>query len=243
MAVRGKGVAALRRRRWMMWTIDSEKKGKVVTGKRVLRADEFLAIRGSGELVQDGERVAVATVEAAKKKAGELVAAAKAEAKALKDSSQAAFEEEKRKGYEAGLAEGKKEMASQMLEMTAKNVRKFAHFEEAILNIVMRSLRRVIGEIDDTELIRRIVTNALQIVRNQKQAILKVNPDQAPAVRKSVAEWAKSGNQIELLEGVADGRLGKNACLIETEIGTVDASLDVQLTAIRRVLAKAFSLD
>jgi type III secretion protein L len=134
-------------------------------------------------------------------------------------------------------------MAAQMMEITAKSVRKFSHFEEAILNIVMRSLRRVIGEIDDTELIRRIVTNALEVVRNQKRATLRVNPDQAPAVRKSVAEWTKKGSQIELMEVVADSRIGKEACLIETEIGTVDASLDVQLTAIRRVLSKAFSLE
>jgi type III secretion protein L len=132
-------------------------------------------------------------------------------------------------------------MAGQMVELTAKSIQKFSEFEEAILNIVMRSLRRIVGEIGHTELIKRIVSNALEVVRNQKKAILRVHPDQAPGARESVDDWVKQGNQMELLEVVADNRLEKNACIVETEIGVVDATLDVQLEAIHGILRKKFS--
>jgi type III secretion protein L len=224
-----------------MWVIDGQKKGKVVPGKRVLRSDEFLAIRGSAELIADAERTAGEIIAAAQAKARELETRAAAAAKELRDSTRAAFDAEKERGHGEGVAEGKREMALQMMEMTAKNLRSFSNYEDVVLNIVMRSLRRIVGEMGDTELIKRIVSHALQVVRNQKKAILKVNPDQAPAARESVAAWTKQGNQIELLEVVADGRLGKSCCLVETEIGTVDASLEVQMDAIRRVLEKTLA--
>jgi type III secretion protein L len=78
-------------------------------------------------------------------------------------------------------------------------------------------------------------------VHNQKQATLKVCPEQAQAARDAIAEIRLSDAAPTTVEVVADGRLEKNSCLIETEIGVVDASLDVQLEAIRKVLEKAFS--
>ena len=43
---------------------------------------------------------------------------------------------------------------------------------------------------------------------------------------------------IRLLDVVADSRLKKGDCLLESEMGVVDAGLDTQMGALRRVMEK-----
>ncbi|MDR3317110.1 MAG: type III secretion system stator protein SctL [Puniceicoccales bacterium] len=224
-----------------MWIVDSAKKNNVATAKRVLRADEFLSIRGTAALISEAEKISLGIIDQAKKQAQEIIANAQGEAKKIKDSTQEAFEAERKKGFECGAVEGKKAMAVKLMEITAKNVRSFANLEEVILNIVMRSLRRIIGELDGDEVVRRVVGNALKVIGNQKTAIVRVAPDQAAAARDGIAKMGGGDGQLPLVEVVADGRLEKDSCIVETEIGVVDASLEVQLSAIRGVLEKTFS--
>jgi type III secretion protein L len=201
-----------------------------------------LALRSAAEIIRDAETIASNVIGNAKKEAANLEAEAAARAKKLTDSTQAAFDAKRQEGYEVGLAEGKQEMAEQMMEMCARNVQNFSAYADVVLNMVMRALRRIIGEFSDTELVHRIVANSLQVIRNQRQAVLKVCPDQAPAARASIAELSKGGGHLQtMVEVVADGRLEKNTCLIETEVGIVDASLDVQLEAIRKVLERTLA--
>ncbi|MDR3117744.1 MAG: type III secretion system stator protein SctL [Puniceicoccales bacterium] len=208
-------------------------------GKHILRAGEFLALRGTADLIRDAEAIAKDIIREAQAAAAKLDAAAKARAKELADSTQAAFEKKKKEGYDVGLAEGKREMAMQMMEITGKNVQSFAAYSDFVLNMVMRAMRRVIGEIPNTELVHRIISNSLHLLRGQRQAVLRVNPEQASAARASIAELTKESDLLQtMVEVVADGRLEKNACLIETEVGVMDASLEVQLEAIRKVLEK-----
>ena len=42
---------------------------------------------------------------------------------------------------------------------------------------------------------------------------------------------------------VADRRLSAGGCILETEIGVVDASIEVQLKALERSLAKRLGQD
>ena len=226
----------------MLWILDKDSE-PIVAGKRILRPEEFLTARGFEELIRDGEAKAEATVADAVAKAKKIVADAHGEAKKIVDSAAAAREEEKKRGYGEGLLDGKKEMVARMAELAKKEMGNFMAFEESVLNIVMRSIRRIIGEFGDEERIRSLVRNALAVVRNQKKITLKVHPDDAGAARYGVADVlaAAGDGGGQLIEVVADGRLEKNSCTMETELGTIDAGLDTQLAAIRRIVAGTFA--
>ncbi|MDR2576482.1 MAG: type III secretion system stator protein SctL [Puniceicoccales bacterium] len=241
MAIREAYVAAVQVERVEMWVFDREKKCEIAPGKRVLRAEEFLAICGTLQLIDEGEKIATDLIAQANAQAKEIIKKANADAQALKDSTQAAFEAEKKKGFEAGAESGKKEMAAKLMEITAKNVKRFANLENVILEILMIAMRRIFGEMDNAELVRRIAKHALQVVRNQKKAILRVHPDQAKSTREGLASMSGHDPSMPIVEVVADGRLAMNSCLIETEVGVIDASLEVQMTVIRKVLEKTFS--
>jgi type III secretion protein L len=225
-----------------MWIVDKEKECSIVPGKRVLHADEFLALRGTLQLIEEGEKIAEKIIAQAQEKAKEIVAQATADAKALKDSSQAAFDEEKKKGFDAGAENGKKEMAAKLMEITVKNAKRYTDLEKVIVDIVMRAMRRIVGEMNDGDVVSRIVKNSLQTVRNNEKVIIRVHPDQAQTTRSGIAEiQAGSSSSLPIIEIVADGRLGMNSCLIETDVGVIDASLEVQMSAIRKVFEKTFA--
>jgi type III secretion protein L len=48
---------------------------------------------------------------------------------------------------------------------------------------------------------------------------------------------------ISFVDVAGDARLRAGGCILESELGIVDASIDVQLDALRRALAKAFERE
>jgi type III secretion protein L len=46
--------------------------------------------------------------------------------------------------------------------------------------------------------------------------------------------------EIRFIDVVPDNRLNDDDCILETEIGVVDARIDVQIEAIRKALMKSF---
>lgn len=185
---------------------------------RVIKGDDYLACLSGREIVEQAER-----------RAREIVAAA-----------EAVYEREKARGYEEGLREASERAAEQIMDTIGKTVGYFAGVEEQMVQLVLGAVRKILGELDDRELIVRVVHHALNVVRNQKQVILRVAPDQVDAVRDRLNEILVDYPGINFVDVAADGRLGRGGCILESDIGIVDASVEVQLEALRRSLVRSF---
>ncbi|MDR0340163.1 MAG: type III secretion system stator protein SctL [Puniceicoccales bacterium] len=223
----------------MIWVLNEKREMAIVPGKRILRAEEFLAVRGSLDLIAEAEKAAVLIVSQAKERAKEIVAQAQKEAAQLAAKAKDAHEEERKKGFDAGMVEGKSEMAARLIELAKKEAACQVVLEETVCNIIVRSIRRIIGEMDDEERVRRIVRTALAVVRNRKRVVVRVHPDQADGARKAVGgdtDQVKAGDSRPPIEVIADGRLEKDSCIIDTELGSVDAGLEAQLAAVCKIL-------
>jgi type III secretion protein L len=148
------------------------------------------------------------------------------------------YENEARRGYEEGYSTGKSEMAQQLVGVAAKNSENFKQLENSIVGLVIKALERIIGKFDRKELVVDIVCQALKMVKNQREAVLKVSPQDSQAVRDCLQEILSDGS-VDYLEVKPDSRLKPGTCILETDIGVVDASLDVQLESIIKALKKA----
>ncbi len=168
--------------------------------------------------------------------AGDLLDAARKRVLELEEEGRAAFEEQKRLGFEAGIQEGKMEMATRMIESMARTVDSMGEMEEAVTRAVTRSLRVILGEMDDDELIRKVVTQALSKVRNQKRLTLRCSSKELETVRESMGSILKRYPEISFVDVVPDQRLEKGGCILESDMGVVDASLDKQIQAIESAL-------
>ncbi len=168
-----------------------------------------------------------------------LIAEAKAKAEAILAGAQKAFDEERKKGFAKGEEEGKAKLAEHMLESIDKSIRNLEAFEEQVIDIVMKALNRILGEMEDKDKITRVVKQSLALGRNQKRVALKVNPSDARILEAEVDEVLKSFPGIGYIDIIADGRIPAGSCMLETDIGVVDARLDVQVEAIRKSLTKS----
>lgn len=168
-----------------------------------------------------------------------LIAEAKAKAEAIIAGAQKAFDEERKKGFAKGEEEGKAKLAEHMLESIDKSISNLEAFEEQVIDIVMKAINRILGEMEDKDKITRVVKQSLALVRNQKRVALKVNPSDARILEAEVDEVLKSFPGIGYIDIIADGRIPAGSCMLETDIGVVDARLDVQVEAIRKSLTKS----
>lgn len=147
------------------------------------------------------------------------------------------YERQKQRGYEEGMNQAKLEMAERLIQAAEHSVNYLAHLENKVATLVMTAVRKIVGEFDDVELTLRVVHRALQVVRNQPQVTIRVHPDQELALCSRLGERLLAGySEVGALEVIADPRLAMGGCILETEIGVVDASIEVQLQALERAL-------
>jgi type III secretion protein L len=93
-------------------------------------------------------------------------------------------------------------------------------------------------KIDKADLITSVVKNSLQKIKAQKQATLKVSPFEVKMLRDRISEITNESPVLEFLDICADAHLEPGSCILETELGIIDASVSVQLEAIETALTK-----
>ena len=180
----------------------------------------------------------VATVQTAE----EIIAAAEAEAARIREEAKAAFEEEKKKGYEKGLADGKLEISMQKLDLIDSSVAFMESVEDKMADVVLKALRSCVVEIGDKEMVLQIVRKTMNaVIRTQRHVTLKVAPEMVPAVKERIEALRVEYPTIETFDVVEDPRLKGPACILETEAGVADASVETQLEAIERSMARHLS--
>lgn len=192
--------------------------------------------------IVSGSRVVKASDVAIATSAAEIVSAAESEAAKIREEAKSAFEAEKRRGYEKGLQDGKMEIAMQKLELVDQSVAFMESVEGKMADVVMKALRSCVEEIGDKEMVVNIVRKTMKaVIRTQRKVTLKVAPEMAPEVRGRIADLRADYPTVESIDVVEDPRLKGPACILETEAGVADASVDTQLAAIERSLARHMS--
>ncbi len=192
-------------------------------------------------LVSD-RRLLKATDMATVRTAEEIISAAESEAARIRTDAKAAFEEERKRGYAKGLADGKAEIADKKLELVDSSVEFMESVENKMADVVMTALRKCVSEIGDEKLVVQIVKKLMEaVVRTQKKIIVKVAPEMVPVVRERMRELLSRYPTVESADVVEDDRLAGTACLLETEAGVADASIDTQLAAIERSIRRHLS--
>ena len=184
-------------------------------------------------------RVVKASDAATVRSAVDIIAAAEADAARMREEAKAAFEEERRRGYDKGISDGKMEIAMQKLDQVDSSVAFMEGVEAKMAEVVMKALKTCVAEIGDREMVVQIVRKTMSaVIRTQRNVTLKVAPDMVETVRARVSELTTAFPTIETFDVVEDPRLSGAACILETEAGVADASVETQLAAIEKTLKK-----
>jgi flagellar biosynthesis/type III secretory pathway protein FliH len=147
----------------------------------------------------------------------------------------AACEEARQSGYAAGLREGAQAAAEEHATRLASLALAAARHRDAIAaqvaGLALQVARKMIGSLADDERLLALASTAARELLPEAQATVLVHPDRADAVRDLLCRLAADdGNESRVAFDVrADPGSGVEGCRIETELGSVDATLDTQL--------------
>lgn len=194
--------------------------------------------------LESGSPVVKADEAAAVATAADVIAAAETEAAKVAEDAKAAYEAEKARGYADGLEKGRLEILQQKLDLVDESASFMERTEQAMADIVIKALKKFVAEVGDKEVVVEIVRKSMRtIVRNQRQIRVKVAPEQLENVKarmKAIVQEFPSLNYVDVVE---DPRLSPTACVVETDAGSVEASVEGQLAAIETSVRKHFSKE
>jgi type III secretion protein L len=144
------------------------------------------------------------------------------------------FEEARQQGYSKGLG-GWNE--------TLVNAWKYrddllARSEPELVRLAVRIARRIVGAelVTKPETILRIVNEAVKTLRAEKKLTIRVNPEQEDRVRAQTESFRQLAGNVGQILVVGDPTIGPEGCVVESELGIIDAQLETQLERLEEAL-------
>ena len=209
------------------------------------------------DMIKKAEERAAAIIEEARENAGLLILTAREE---IEEEHRRAWQE----GYAEGAEEGKRvvteefdkkkreydekvrrddEMLSRIIgELYTERDNTYAGLEDEIIGLTLEIVRKVINPAEEAlgGVFESLIRNALKQIAPEGKIIIRVSPAE-------YERFFSSGSAIFRLDKGAtvtvavlkDVSLGDNDCVIDTEDETVNAGLDTQLKYIRIAFNRA----
>jgi flagellar assembly protein FliH len=198
-----------------------------------------------GKLVKGRGHVIKKEVMSARDEAAALIADAVAESERRRESSLKAFEEERNRGYQQGISEGREAAKAELTEILVKAREDAAELreqaKEGAIPLARKMAELIVGRSLQLHqsLIVDIAAQALAAAKPRGGAVtLKVRSEDLPVLEKEHPRLvARLTNAIDL-RLQADDSIGVGGCIIETPVATLDARLDRQLEAYEKALVK-----
>lgn len=194
-------------------------------------------------------------IEEAEKKASEIVKKARAEAKKLIEEtklySQSAFSQAEtdgfNKGKEEGFEAGKEEMANLILE--AKDVLNQVLKERELLlrsiepemaKLSVRIAEKIMRyQIDiDQDAVVNMIRAALEAIKQREEVIIKVNQEDYYYAKEKKSVFSSMVEGLKTMDIVVDSSVDRGGCIIETNLGNVDARISTQIHTLELVFDK-----
>jgi type III secretion system HrpE/YscL family protein len=166
------------------------------------------------------------------------------EAERVRQEAEAGAEETRqngyKEGYEEGLAAYTQQTTKALLQLRASEMA----IEGEFIKLVRACVEKILGqEIKlNPDAVAGMVRMALQDARQQREIIVRVHPEDADNLNKNkrkLLEVLARANTIEIRE---DQTITRGGCIVVTELGTIDASLDRQLDAIHDAVMEEYRL-
>ncbi len=152
-----------------------------------------------------------------------------------------------KEGYEKGYSDGLEKtrpvtesFKTAIEEITRVRSEYYAQAEKEMIDLVINIANIVIGlEVDkDPSLARNVVLKAIDELRAKEEMTIRINPEDIAEAQKVIPALSNEVEDIEKVSFKADPLIARGGCLVETNIGMIDARLEIQLESLRKQLLK-----
>lgn len=113
-----------------------------------------------------------------------------------------------------------------------------AKFEDQLVSLATQMAEKILNaELTvKPEMLAGIVKNALRSVTDAKQVTLRVHPQDLDLLKSKTEEIAASLSSSAVLDLRPDDTLKRGDCMVDSEIGSLDAKLATQLNSLKQQL-------
>jgi flagellar assembly protein FliH len=188
----------------------------------------------------DPGKVIAQEVVIAHEEARRIVEHAQARARAIVEEAQQESAEVRRRAREEGWSQGLAEWEARIQAVAGEARRAVEEARPQLVTLALRVaekiLRRRLDEHPDA--IVPMVEEALEAARGYRggHLVVRVNPADAPALEGFRQRLLERDGRWKSLEIAAVETMARGGCRIETDFGTIDASVETQLAAMEQLL-------
>ncbi len=175
----------------------------------------------------------------ARQSSAAIIAAARGKADAIIRQAERDAEREKKRGFIDGQAEGKQKAAIQMIETVTRSVEYLSSVEEALIDVVLDAVHKIIGDFDQEELVAKVVGKAIESLAGRSKVTIRVHPGKNARLRRKLESRLRKNIGTMALEIVSDAGLRPGAAILESDVGTINADIHHQMNAIETALRRS----
>lgn len=201
----------------------------------VLRREEVASVMD----IDVALRQAQALLDNAREEAASLVADAQARAAQIDEQARACHAQAEQAGREAGFAQGIEAAHAAMQARVMEKHEAMQHMGERLAGVVCRAVEQMVGEAGRDARLHAVVTTLHRMIDEQTHLVLRVHPEDVELTRAALIEMATATDWRGGFDVVPDAGAQPGDCQCEWDDGILDASLSVQLDALRLALAGA----
>lgn len=222
---------------------------------KILKNRDYQEKRGLQERVSSDSRSSVVDVGDfrgvvdrevldAKARAEQILAKADEAAKKIKQEAKEILDQvkaERDKAREQGLAEGHQEGLENSLEMLVRvkemRAKLFQDNQSEMIKLVFAIAKKIIGrEFTEND---KAILNVIRLAINDavgEKITVRLNPQDHEKIKKNEEELLSTLEDHLTVGFREDEQIPVGGCVVDTEIGTIDAQLETQLKAIKKAL-------
>jgi type III secretion protein L len=154
----------------------------------------------------------------------------------------AAYQRERQRGRDEGLAIAREEAAELIATTTARASAYLQRLEQDLPTLVLDVIEDLLGHFDPGDLLVRAVRHALTKLQAGGEIRLRVAPEQSALLRAALGELGENGSAMVEIE--VDPALNAGQCVLWSEFGNIELGLEAQIAALRKgLLATGFDGD
>jgi type III secretion protein L len=141
--------------------------------------------------------------------------------------------------YRKGLAKAEHDAAERWTLVEVERLALLKSMQPALAEMVADAVTLLAKGLDREALMARAMELIQGSLRGASWARLRVHPDAVRVAEDALLELSRNTGLGKLARVVADAFLPEDGCVLESDLGKVDASLSTQLQAIRDAAAEA----
>ncbi len=187
---------------------------------------------GTGRVIKPVQAAAVS-------EAGELLRLARERDRQMHEQMHSAYEQARQSGWQAGLRQAQDDMAQRLAVAQAARQLALQDLTPTLVEIVADAVALLVKGAPRRALLASALDSVSGMLRQARWARLRVHPSQAEEARAALAESRAALAAADIVTVLGDMSIDVDGCIFETDVGMADASLGVQLAAIRSAVGAA----